>query len=69
MKGICIDWDNTKDFGHIKGEDGNIYPCHFNAIQSQDTSLDVGEEITFEVGKELITKRPIAALVKRSSTV
>ncbi len=68
MKGTCIDWDNTKDHGHIKGEDGNTYPCHFNAIQSQDTSLDVGEEITFEVGQELITKRPIAVMVRRANS-
>jgi cold shock CspA family protein len=63
MKGTCQSW--SRDSGTILGADNRTYPCHFNAIQSQDTSLNVGEEVEFEVGKELCTGRAIAVMVRR----
>jgi hypothetical protein len=64
MKGTCTAW--TRNSGTITGEDGAKYPCHFNGIIGQDTSLDVDEEVEFEVGKELVTGRAIAVRVRRN---
>jgi cold shock CspA family protein len=66
MIGTCTAW--TRNSGTILGPDGKSYPCHFSAIQSQDTSLDVGEAVIFEVGRELVTKRPIAVMVRRGAS-
>jgi CspA family cold shock protein len=49
MTGKCTEFDDKKGYGHILGEDGNSYFCHFSAIQSERISLDVGEKVSFDV--------------------
>jgi CspA family cold shock protein len=64
MQGTCKEWDDNKGYGTITGDDGTNYFCHFSAIQSTDITLDVGELVEFEPGKES-SRGMQATLVKR----
>ncbi|MBT3737761.1 MAG: cold-shock protein [Candidatus Marinimicrobia bacterium] len=66
MKGIVKEYDKTKGFGFISGEDGEDYFVHVYGLgpKLKDFGLRVGQKVVFDIdfdmkGDKAINVRPL----------
>jgi len=63
LEGIVKKWVAGKGFGFINTQDGTDMFVHFRQITGERNSLNIGEKVTYTIGKDSRTGRDVAVNV------